>query len=84
MTTIQQPPAVSWHAQWECGACGQGGDEPAGDGTVLDAGHDCDEDDGPDVCWEARAECATCGWSLESQYEEGDWIEARHHGTTDR
>ncbi|MFI8462048.1 hypothetical protein [Kitasatospora sp. NPDC085464] len=35
MTTIQQPPTVSWHAQWECGACGAGGDEPAEDGTAL-------------------------------------------------
>ena len=75
-TVVQLPPKVSWYAQWEC-SCGDGGDELFEDGTMVDAGHDCDDDGKPDISWEGRAEC-TCGWSLETQFADGDWVEADH------
>ncbi|GAA4666875.1 hypothetical protein GCM10023347_19500 [Streptomyces chumphonensis] len=38
---------VSWHADWECEACGLGGDDLFEDGTTAHTGHDC-EDQGDD------------------------------------
>lgn len=75
-TAVQAPPRVSWYAQWEC-TCGDGGDELFEDGTLVDADHDCDQDDGGEIGWEGRAEC-TCGWALETQFDDGDYVEADH------
>ncbi|GLW58867.1 hypothetical protein [Kitasatospora phosalacinea] len=84
MTThTTQPPKISWYAQWECGACGDGGDALFEDGTPVDADHDCDSDDGPEIGWDGRAEC-TCGWTLETQFADGDYVEAGHHCATDQ
>ncbi|MFH9353861.1 hypothetical protein [Kitasatospora sp. NPDC017646] len=36
-TPATQSPRASWNAQWECGACGDGGDALFEDGTLTDA-----------------------------------------------
>ncbi|MDH6710103.1 hypothetical protein P3T27_006852 [Kitasatospora sp. MAA19] len=81
-TPTTQPPKASWYAQWECGACGDGGDELFEDGTLVDADHDCD--DGPEIGWDGRAEWGGCGLALETQFDDGDYVKADHDCTTDQ
>ncbi|MFI9325794.1 hypothetical protein ACIGXI_39270 [Kitasatospora aureofaciens] len=83
-TPTTQPPKVSWYAQWECGACGDGGDALFEDGTLVDADHDCDEGDGDEIGWDGRAECGACGWALETQFADGDYVEADHDCPNDQ